>query len=302
MILAADIGGTKSLLALFDRDAAAPRFERRFASADFADFESLLGRFLEEARAGLGAEAQPQSACLGVAGPVADGQARLTNLPWSIGGAALGRRFGIARVRLLNDFAAAAWGVDALAPGDVFTLQPGEPLEGAPRVVLGAGTGLGIAYAWRGATGYVPVAGEGGHSAFAPANERQLELWKYLRERVGRVELEHVVSGPGLARIHEFLGGAPCAPEAVSGEALDLFIACYGAAAGDLALAVLARGGVYVAGGIAPRILPRLAAGGFVAAFNDKGAFSAHARRMPVHVATSERLGLLGAARAALAA
>lgn len=300
MILAADIGGTKSLLALCD--GGPPLFERRFASGEFAGPEALLARFFDEARAALGATARPDAACFGVAGPVAGGSARLTNLPWTVDAAALGRRFGIARLRLLNDFAAAAWGIDALGPGDLATLQAGEPREGAPRVILGAGTGLGIAYAFRAAAGYVPAAGEGGHCAFAPADERQLELWTYLHERLGRVELEHVLSGPGLARIHEFLGGAPCAPEAVSGEALDLFIACYGAAAGDLALGVLARGGVYIAGGIAPRILPRLAAGGFLAAFRDKGAFSDIARRMPVHVVTSERLGVLGAARAALQA
>ncbi len=303
MILAGDIGGTKSLLALFAGGAARnPLFERRLDAREFSDFESLLERFLEQAQAALGAAPRPGAACLGVAGPINDGSARLTSLPWNVNAARLGRRFGFARVRLMNDFEAAAWGIDVIGHGNLHTLQAGDPLAGAPRVILGAGTGFGIAYAFHSAEGYVPVAGEGGHCSFAPMDERQVELWKHLYNRLGRVELGDVLSGAGLVGIHEFLGGAPCAPDAVSGEALDLFIACYGAAAGDHALSVLARGGVYVAGGIAPRILLRLATGGFIAAFNDKGRFSEHARRMPVHVVTTERLGLLGAARAALQA
>jgi len=302
MILAGDIGGTKSLLALFAGEARAPLFEKRLASRECADFEALVARFLEEAHAALGAAPRPEAACFGVAGPAEEARARLTHLPWTLEAASICRRFGMAQVRLMNDFAAAAWGIDALEPADVETLQAGDPLAGAPRVVLGAGTGLGVAYAFFDGERYVPVAGEGGHAAFAPSNAQQAALWRNLYAHHGRVEMEHVLSGPGLARIHEFLGGTPCAPEAVSGEALDLFIACYGAAAGDHALNVLARGGVYVAGGIALRILPRLAAGGFVASFNDKGAFSEHARRMPVRAVRSERLGLLGAAHALLRA
>jgi glucokinase len=300
MILAGDVGGTKTLLALFARaERAAPLYELRLESGAFADFESMLSEFLERARAALGAAPRPARACFGVAGPSDGASARLTHLPWSLDAARLGARFGLGPVRLLNDFAAAAWGIDALAPGDLRTLQAGEPLASAPRVILGAGTGLGLAYAFSAGGGYVPVAGEGGHAGFAPADARQAALWSHLHARFGRVELEHVLSGPGLARIHEFLGGAPCAPQDASDEALELFVACYGAAAGDRALEVLARGGVYIAGGIAMHVLPRLAAGGFLAAFNDKGAFSDEAHRMPVHVVTTERLGLLGAALAA---
>lgn len=299
MILAGDIGGTKALLALFAPDAGTALFERRLESGRFADLESLVAEFLGQARAALGAAPRPERACFGVAGATDGVRAELTNLPWSLDAERLGARFALPRVRLLNDFAAAAWGVDALGPGELRTLQAGEPLPGAPRVVIGAGTGLGLAYAVRCGAEYAPLPGEGGHAGFAPADARQAALWGHLHERLGRVELEHVLSGPGLARIHEFLGGAPCAPEDASEEALGLFCACYGAAAGDRALEVLARGGVYVAGGIAARILPRLAAGGFLAAFNDKGRFSGEARRMPVHVVTTERLGLLGAGRAA---
>jgi len=295
VILAGDVGGTKTLLALFEQGRPAPAFELRLASAEFADFEALLARFLDEARAALGAAPMIQSACLAVAGPVRGEQVRVTNLPWTIDAVRLAGRFGLARLQLVNDFAAAAWGVGALTPQDLVTLQAGVPLEGAPRVVLGAGTGFGVAYV----LGGVPVAGEGGHGGFAPAGLEQDALWRFLHERLGRVQLEDVVSGPGLARIHEFMTGERVAPEDASPQALDLFITCFGAAAGDQALNVMARGGVYVAGGIAARILPRLAAGAFLAAFNDKGIFAEHTRRMPVHVVTNERVALLGAAAAA---
>lgn len=327
MILAADIGGTKTLLALFERqDLLRPVFERRFDSHGYAGFGPLVAGFLDEARASLGAAASIEAACLGVAGPVTGARVQVTNLPWTLDAADLARRLGLASVRLLNDFAAIVHGLDAIDEQGLATLQAGEPIAGAPRVVLGAGTGLGIAYAFasRG-DGYRPLPGEGGHAAFAPADDLQIGLWRYLHERVGRVTLEHVISGTGLLRIYDFLlqrgtrpesaplraelseTGAPAAitrhalehGDALASEALDLFIACYGAAAGDHALNILARGGVYVAGGIAPKILKRLAAGGFVAAFNDKAGFSEHARRMPVHVVVNERAGLLGAARRA---
>jgi len=324
VILAGDIGGTKTRLALFDDVDAPPRFERRYASPDYPAFESMLERFLADTHAALGAFAPPQAACFGVAGPILGSRVRVTNLPWTIDGDALGRAFRIAQVRLLNDFAAAAHGIDALGASERATLQEGEPLAGAPRVVLGAGTGLGIAYVMRDARGDHPLSGEGGHTGFAPTDLDQVALWHYLHERVGRVTLEHVLSGAGLMGIYDFLlargshressalraalaeGDVPAAitraalegGDPLAGAALDLFIACYGAAAGDHALNVMARGGVYVAGGIAPKILPRLAAGGFAKAFNDKARFADAARRMPVHVVLNERLPLLGAARA----
>jgi glucokinase len=325
MILAADIGGTNARLALFD--AATLRFERRYASAAASGFDALLARFLDEARAALHADVAIRGACLGVAGPVLGERAQLTNLPWAIDAAALGREFGIGSVRLVNDFVASAHGLDALAAGGLETLQPGAPLAGAPRVLLGAGTGLGVAYVISGPGGQRVVPSEGGHVGFAPADETQLGLWRFLNARHGRVEAEDVVSGRGLAAIYEYLsdsgrGERATAPQRGRGDgdpaaaiardalehddplanaALDLFVACYGAVAGDHALAVVARGGVYLAGGIAPKIRARLAAGGFLAAFNAKGAFANLARSIPVHVVLDERLGLLGAARCAAA-
>jgi len=230
-------------------------------------------------------------------------------------------------VRLLNDFEAGAHALDALGAADLETLQPGAPREGAPRLLIGAGTGLGVAFLVGRGNALRILPGEGGHAGFAPADELQEALCRHLRSLLGRVEIEHVVSGPGLARIYGFLrdtgrhaqsaaataalaAGDPAAAIAelalgtndpLASAALDLFVACYGAAAGDYALAVLPRAGVYVAGGIAPRILSRLRAGGFVASFNAKGAFADAAHDCPVHVVTNARLGLLGAAAAASA-
>lgn len=321
MILAGDIGGTKALLLLaaVRRGRLAPLLERRYAVASFADFSAMLTRFVDECRAHRGRKTRVASACFGAAGPASGNRIQMTNLPWRLDARAIAAQFGIARVLLVNDFAAAAAGVEALAPGDCATLQRGEPLPQAARVVIGAGTGLGVAYALPQDKRYRIIAGEGGHAGFAPADEEQMRLWQALHARFDRVSAEHVVSGPGLVRIYEILRTelpeAPALRESVRTEgaaaisrhaleqgdplacrALDLFIACYGAAAGDHALAVTARGGVYIAGGIARKILSRLAAGGFMAAFNAKGVHAQLNLRVPVQVVTTERLGLLGAA------
>jgi len=323
MIIAGDIGGTKTLLALFDPDARAPRFERRYDSHAQPDFPSLLSQFLEDARSATGVRPQVERACFGIAGPVLDDHVKVTNLPWEMDARGLERLFGISRVRLLNDFAAAAHGVEALGEDDVLTLQAGAPIVDAPRVVLGAGTGLGVAYSVADGAGYRVIAGEGGHAAFAPADEEQVALWRHVHAGSARVVLEHVLSGSGLARVYEFLRAARRHPESpivaremaegdsaaviarnamdrndpLASAALDLFVAIYGAAAGDHALNVVARGGVFIAGGIAPKILPRITAGGFLSAFNAKADFSALTRQMPVRVVTNEKLGLIGAAQ-----
>jgi glucokinase len=312
MILTGDIGGTKTLLALHDDDGRVA-VRRQYPSRDAESFDALVGRFLDEA-----APATPHKACFGIAGPVMGDHVKVTHLPWQIDAKDIAARFGIARVQLLNDFAAAAYGIEQLAPDDLVTLQAGEPLRQRPKVVIGAGTGLGLAYV----LGDSVLSGEGGHCAFAPGNEIEAALWNWLHLRLGRVEVEHVVSGRGLAHAHEFLlerqpAAEPDARDAPATEdraasiarralkeadalslaAVDLFIGCYGALAGDHALAVLARGGVYLTGGIAPKLLPRLTAGGFLAAFNSKGRWSEWARLCPVHVVTNPDLPLIGAAR-----
>jgi len=315
VILTGDIGGTKTLLALHD-EGGAIAVSRRYPSRDAATFEDLIARFLDETAA------RPRLACFGIAGPVLGSRVKVTHLPWHIDAADVAARFGLQQVLLVNDFAAAAHGIGVLKEDDVVTLQAGEPLTDRPRLVIGAGTGLGVAYVH----GDRVISGEGGHAGFAPANAVQGDLWQWLQRRLGRVEVEDVVCGIGLARIYDFLGererGAAAADSAVPlGEntaedaaavigrkalddgdplslaAVDLFIACYGALAGDHALTVLARGGVYVTGGIAPKLLPRFGSGGFLAAFNDKGSFAPLARACPVHVVTNADLPLLGAAR-----
>ena len=321
MILAGDIGGTKALLLLatWRQGRLTPVLERRYAVASFAGFSAMLAHFLDTCRQHRGRDLRLAGACFGAAGPASENRIQMTNLPWCIDGAAIAAEFGIARVRLVNDFEAAAMGIEALGPGDSEMLQRGEPLAQAPRVVIGAGTGLGVAYALPQGKSYRVVAGEGGHAGFAPADDEQMRLWQALHAQLGRVSVEHVVSGPGLVRIYEFLrAGAPEAAalrESVRAEgaaaisrhalehgdllasrALDLFIACYGALAGDHALAVTARGGVYIAGGIARKNFSRLAAGGFMTAFNAKGAHAHLSARIPVQVVSTERLGLLGAA------
>jgi glucokinase len=317
MILTGDIGGTKTLLALHHDDGSIV-LRGRYESQAAPGLAELVDAFLADAARALPGSERPRRACFGIAGPVLGERVKVTHLPWEIDAPTLARRFGIERVLLLNDFAAAARGIDMLAAADLVTLQQGEPLRQRPRVVIGAGTGLGLAYVVDGRV----LAGEGGHATFAPADEAQVALCRWLQPRVGRVEIEHVVCGRGLVHIYEFLrqqrataedagaddllaaddpaaaiGARALQKAPLAQAAVDLFLACYGALAGDQALTVLARGGVYVTGGIAPKLLPRMAAGGFLAAFNDKGDFAAITRTCPVHVVLNADLPLLGAAR-----
>ena len=325
-VLAGDIGGTKILLELSRADTLQVLHAGLYSAAEHTGFGAVLGAFLHGvSSAGVG-PLHIDSACFGIAGPVTGKRVRLTNLPWLIDAEALMREFPIDSIALVNDFVAAAHGVDDLGPGSIIRLQAGESAEQGTRVVLGAGTGFGTAYSVWADGGYQAAAGEGGHAGFAPADEVQAALWRDIFLREGRVSIEHVVSGPGLSRIYDYLmrtsklsesaalrtqldagrGPAAISAHALEGgdalalAALDLFIACYGAAAGDQALALMARGGVYVAGGIAAKILSRLAAGGFAAAFGAKGVHSALLARIPLHVVTEPRLGLLGARRLAL--
>jgi glucokinase len=303
VILCGDIGGTKTLLGLA-RDGEL-LVDRRYANADFKDFAGVLATFLADT------QTDPSligGGCLAVAGPIADDgrSAHLTNLPWRIDSAALSNRFGLPALRLVNDFAGAAMGAVTSSQTQRCTLQPGQPLATAPCLVVGAGTGLGMAIVLPESGGWRIVAGEGGHVAFAPADAQQNALWAFLQARHGRVTWERVVSGPGLAAIHGFLAGVNLSPKEISTRAaaspgsaerrsLDLFLAAYGAFAGDMALACLARGGVFLAGGIAARLLPLLPQSGFLAAFNAKAEHAAIAARMPIHIATDPLLGLRGA-------
>lgn len=307
-ILGADVGGTKTLLGL--ADAAGSIVDRRYANADFPDFSAVLAAFLAETgvdRRTIG------SACLALAGPIADDgrSARLTNLPWSVDAGDIARRFAVPAPKLVNDFAAAAMGAVTAPPAELVTLQRGEPRADAPRLVVGAGTGLGMAIVLPEDRGWRIVPGEGGHAGFAPADAEQAALREFLAARHGRVTWERVVSGPGIAEIHEHhCGGILATAEIVARSlvadgaerrSVNLFLAAYGAFAGDMALACLARGGVFVAGGIAARLLPAIANSRFLESFNDKAEHAALAARMPVHVTADDRLGLRGALHLAAA-
>ena len=303
MLLVGDIGGTNARLALAEPGTTNPVEERRYATADFRDFASVLAAYLAETKATITA------GCLAVAGPIGDDgrSAQLTNLPWSIDAAALEAHFGIGRLTLANDFAAAAMGVTVAPAESIVPLQDGEPLLRAPRLVIGAGTGLGMAVlAWQ-HDGWGVLPGEGGHVGFAPLDDDQERVWRALKTEHGRVTCERVISGPGLAAIHRILAGVELDPAAITRRALadgdaasrrsiNVFLGAYGAYAGDMALAVMARGGVYLAGGIAARLLPLLPASPFLDAFNAKAEHAELAQRMPVAVATDDVLGLRGAA------
>jgi len=301
MLLGGDLGGTKTLLALaepVDGKLCIIR-QQRYASTDFADFDSLLADFLHDAP-------RIKAACFGLAGPTDGRSARLTYLPWQLDAGQIGRRFGIELVTLANDFAAAAHGLALVAADEFLSLHPGRPLTGAPRVILGAGTGLGVAGLVVQEGDYRVIPGEGGHFGFSPQTPEQGELWRWLQARLGRVTTEDVVSGPGLVRIHEFLGGAPSSPEVIgqmaidaedspAGRALRLWQACYGAFAGDLALHWLARGGVFLAGGIAAKLLPKAGYAPFVEAFLEKREHAELVAGMPLTLVLAEDLGLRGA-------
>jgi glucokinase len=324
LVLAGDIGGTKTLLQLAAvRDGVFhPLYERRFDSAAHDDFSSLVREFMRAAEL-LPAAARPvDAACFGVAGPIHGKSAKITNLSWTIDAGELASEFGIANVSLINDFTAVGCGIEALHEDDLTSLQEGVPELHGTRAVLGAGTGLGEGVlVWQG-DHYQALPSEGGHVDFAPADEDQDGLLRYLRPIFGHVSYERILSGDGLVKIFEYLTGsglqAASAPlrqamlekdpaaaisefaldgrDAAADRALDMFVAIYGAQAGNLALTTLARGGVYVAGGIAPKIMVKLKSGGFVRAFNAKGRFSALMQSIPLRVVMNPKVGLLGAA------
>ena len=301
MKLCGDIGGTKVLLALADKDGVLHR-KCRLASAEFACFDDLLGAYLRTV------PEQIDGGCLAVAGPVSDDgrTAQITNLPWRIDCAALETRFKLGRLSLINDFAAVARGVATMPPSEFIVLQPGDPTAAGVRLVLGAGTGMGVAAL----LGDTVLPSEGGHIAFGPNDEVQARLMSCLNREYGRVTVERVVSGPGLARIHRFMCNEDIDAETIGARALsgdaaarrstDLFFACYGAFAGDLALAFMARSGVVLAGGVTQKLLPLLADSPFLDAFNAKAEHAALVADMPIKLVSDPDIGLRGAAREAI--
>lgn len=318
MILAGDIGGTKTALAWVDAGAIVA--SRTYLSVEYTSLTDIVRGFLSTDAAPV-----PRAACFGIAGPVVDGVVRTTNLPWVIDRREFPDLLGTSRVRLINDLEAIAYGVSALGADGFVTLNPGRPDRPGNAAVIAAGTGLGEAgLYWDGRTHH-PFASEGGHASFAPRDEVEIGLLRFLLGEHAHVSWERVLSGPGLYNIYRYFRDAregtepgwlterlnerdPAAVIAECGldrtsplcvSALGLFASLYGAEAANLALKTLATGGVFVAGGIAPKILPALTSGGFVEAFIGRGRLRPVLERIPVGVVTSNSVALLGAARAA---
>jgi glucokinase len=318
MILAGDVGGTKVHLALYDFVNGRLNHTRdeRFAAKEYAGLEEIVKEFL-------GAD-KVTAACFGVPGPVRDGRLRLTNLPWTLDSRELSLDLDITHVFLINDLEANGYGIAELQPDQIYTLSEGDASQIGNRSLVAAGTGLGEGILiWNGRM-HVPYPSEGGHADFAPRNEDEIDLLRFLKQKYnGRISFERVVSGMGMSSIYEFLRDmrgmeeptwlAEMLTEAddpnsvitetgltaraeICEKTLDMFVSAYGAEAGNLALKVLSVGGVYVGGGIAPRILEKLKDGTFIKAFTDKGRLSQLLIHMPVRVILESRAALMGAA------
>ena len=320
MILAGDVGGTNLRLALFDLtdERLVKRAEARFKSRELTGLEDAVGRFLGGRTV--------SSAGFGVAGPVRRGRCEATNLPWVVDAAALASRLSLPEVALVNDLVANAIGLAELAPSDFAEVNRGEEDPEGNRALISAGTGLGEAFLVREGGGWRAFPSEGGHASFAPRSPTEIELLGWLSRRLSHVSFERVVSGPGLADLSRFerersglpepawlsaaiqrIGDvAPAVSEAalqgtdpVAGRSLERWVSIYGAEAGNLALKIMATAGLFVGGGIAPKVLPKLLSGSFFAAFCDKGRFVPLLSKVPVRVVLNDECALRGAARSA---
>lgn len=325
MLLAGDIGGTKTVLAIFSQSEGerAPLAEKTYASAAYASLEEIAADFL--AQTGF----QVERGVFGVAGPVMQGRAHITNLPWILDEHELAHALGLESVRLLNDLESIAYSVSILEPGDLHTLNVGKPVSHGTRAVIAPGTGLGEAYLTWAGWHYDPHPSEGGHCDFAPRDHREIALLQYLLGKYDHISYERVCSGLGIPNLYYFLrdtghaaepawlaarlaaasdptpvifAGAmhPTEPSALCIQTLELFAGILGGEAGNLALKVLATGGVYIGGGIPPRMLPYLEQSLFLENFRDKGRFSDLLANVPIHVILNPKAALLGAAHAGL--
>ncbi len=348
MILAGDIGGTKTNLALYDwtTERTEPIRLESFYNAEYKSLEEILEGFLtppkpptpldELETADADSDELPKTvppaepvkiaaACFGVAGPVIDNHSRTTNLPWVVDGPSIARQFDIPRVQLLNDLEVTAYGILLLRPDELEVLNPGTPQKKRQALALiAAGTGLGEAILFWDGKSYRPMPSEGGHTDFAPNNDYEIELLRYLRSQYLHVSYERLLSGPGLISIYEYIrdtkkneptwlaekikAGNPAAEIAETGlkgqaeiatQALNLFASIYGAEAGNLALKALSLDGVYVGGGIAPKLIKKLQDGTFMKAFTNKGRYKRLLSNMPVKVVMNQKTALLGAASVA---
>ncbi len=318
MIIAGDVGGTNVRLALFEnRGRSSPILQEKYASHDFADFPSLLKTFIGTLKIDGIAKA-----CFGVAGPVIDGRCQTTNLPWVIDSAQLSKDLNIPQVWLINDLEANAWGLRALKPEEFLVLNPGTEQKGNA-ALISAGTGLGEAGLYWDGKVHHPFACEGGHCDWAPTSEEEVDLWCYLKRKFGHVSYERLLSGSGIYQIYRFLIDTKKEKEdpALNGikesdepqkiitekglkkqcpacvRTLNLFASIYGSEAGNLALKFLSTHGVYIGGGIAPKIIDVLKAGQFMKSFIAKGRFALMLSKIPVKVVLNDQTALLGAAQ-----
>ncbi len=320
MLLAGDVGGTKTLLGIYDRGTTRPSSleVHCYPTIDFENLSTMIAKFLKTVPS-LGTI---DAACFGVAGPVRDGVAELTNVPWRINASQIADRFSIPAVSLLNDLVAMGYAISVLTPGELEVLQPGRPVASANRALIAPGTGLGEALLHNINGHFVPSPSEGGHADFAPRTTREVQLLKALVARFGRASYEHVLSGPGLTNIHAFVHqaehcrgvppGRPSSdlPALITAsalgrrcekcvETLDVFVGVLGTEAGNLGLRCVATAGVFLGGGIPLKILPALQTRTFLEAFRAKPPMSALAADMPVGVIRARHPALLGAAVAA---
>jgi len=322
VILAGDVGGTKCNLALFSEKSGTltPIFQQRFASKDFPRFDLIVKEFSQAAAPHLNGQ-RIEAAGFGIAGPVINNTVRATNLPWIVEAADLKRALQVEHIALVNDLGAWGHSLEHLPPSDFLVLNVGKPEPGGTRALIAAGTGLGESILFWHNGRYRVVPSEGGHSDFAPHTDQQIDLLRFMRQRTPQVSWELILSGRGFKTLHEFLapnikhpsfeGGDP-APEITRNglnracpmcvEVLDLWCAIYGSEAGNLALKVLALGGVYVAGGIGIKIIDKMKDGTFFHAFKDKWRFEGLLSNIPVCVILNEMAPLIGAAHEALAA
>lgn len=324
MIIAGDMGGTNTRLALVEKDAGGQlqiRDMETFASAKYAGLEDVFKEFVERRKVTV------SNACVGVAGPVQNGRCAAMNLPWIIDAKELEETARIEHVSVINDLEANAYGIPCLAPQDLVTINEGAPNAHGNGAVVSAGTGLGEAGMYWDGHGFHPFATEGGHTDFAPLNQLQYELYEFLLAQYDHVSYERIVSGPGLVNIYRFLretgrgeepawlaaemedtdAAAVISKNAMHGRsplcehALDLFLELYGTEAGNMALKVMARGGVWLGGGIVVKVRQRLlSTGGFLRAFTNKGRLRSLMESIPVRIILNEYTALLGAARYAL--
>ena len=322
MILAGDVGGTKTNLGLFKKSGGKLKAVREgtFPSQGFPSLPAMIAEFLSQGR-------QKVHACaVGVAGPVVHGRSHVVNLRWPVDGKRLAKALGLKQAAVLNDLEANAWGIPELTPSKLVNLTPGLKGRGGNRALIAAGTGLGMAFLIRDGDRFIPSASEGGHQEFGPRNDLEIELLKFMRRRHGRVSTERIVAGPGFTAIYQFLLEQGWGKEsramsrrlaevddtnaeisrvgvdgddAVAVKTVELFVSLYGSAAGDLALVSKATDGLYVGGGIAPKILPKLKTGEFVEAFCNKGRLSPVLEKIPIRVIVEPRTALIGAAACA---